>query len=165
MSRTCTMVSQPRARRAAAASPALRHENGGNLAQGPLQRAVGVGYYFLDGNHVAASIGATQHDACSAAAHQLHGAELVGQDERMLRGRWSLGASGWDGASNRWGGTWTPDSSTTWQRIGCGASVSDGQRSCQSFRMVYGVITIKCYCLLWLQQHVQQLMIHAFCSF
>ncbi len=67
---------------------------GGDLAQGPLQRAVGVGYYFLDGNHVAASIGAAQHDACSAAAHQLHGAELVGQDERMLWDRWSLGALG-----------------------------------------------------------------------
>lgn len=60
---------------------------GGDLAQGPLKRVVGVGYYFLDGNHVAASIGAAQHDACSAAAHQLHGAKLLGQDERMLRGR------------------------------------------------------------------------------
>jgi hypothetical protein len=60
----------------------------GYLAQGPLPRAVGVGYDFLDGSRIAASIGAAQHDACSAAAHQLDGPQLVGQDEGVLRKRW-----------------------------------------------------------------------------
>jgi hypothetical protein len=88
MSRTCAMVGQPTALWAAAASlRGIASRKGGNLAQGPPKRVVGVGYYFLDGNHVAVSIGAAQHDACSAAAHQLHGAKLLGQDERMLRGR------------------------------------------------------------------------------
>ena len=54
------------------------------LAQASLQRAVGVGYQLLDGNHVAASAGAAQHDASSAAADQLDGTKLLRQNERML---------------------------------------------------------------------------------
>lgn len=59
------------------------------LAQASLQRAVGVGYQLLDGNHVAASAGAAQHDASSAAADQLDGTKLLRQNERMLQ-KWCV---------------------------------------------------------------------------